>query len=330
MIAARNCSAPRRHDELALLDAREQGVHYRGHPFFACSAPLSQLEMMIADLVPRKSAPIVVFDGGEGSGAEKRRRKLRELGYTTSRCSTAARAAGKPPAASSSAASTCRPRRSASSSSTTTRRRASRARRAEAPARRGKQVVILDSRPFEEYQRMCIPGGIDRPGAELAYRVHDLVRDPHTLIVVNCAGRTRSIIGCQSLRNAGVAESRGRAEGRHDGLGARRLRVGEGRGSRAPAIRARGIGQAQAAAEQVAQRFGVEVRRRRKVHRWRADARPDHLPPRRAHARRVRGGPHRRLAPRAGRPARAGDRRVRRRAARARWCWSIRSACAPS
>jgi hypothetical protein len=22
--------------ELALLDVREQGVHYRGHPFFAC------------------------------------------------------------------------------------------------------------------------------------------------------------------------------------------------------------------------------------------------------------------------------------------------------
>jgi len=32
----------------------------------------------------------------------------------------------------------------------------------------------LDSRPFEEYHRMNIPGGIDVPGAELAYRVHDL------------------------------------------------------------------------------------------------------------------------------------------------------------
>ena len=51
---------------------------------------------------------------------------------------------------------------------------------------------------------MSIPGGIDVPGAELAYRVHDLAPDPGTLIVVNCAGRTRSIIGCQSLRNAGI------------------------------------------------------------------------------------------------------------------------------
>ena len=66
------------------------------------------------------------------------------------------------------------------------------------------KLVILDSRPFEEYHRMNIPGGIDVPGAELAYRVHDLAPDPDTLVVVNCAGRTRSIIGCQSLRNAGI------------------------------------------------------------------------------------------------------------------------------
>ncbi|HYN13186.1 MAG TPA: sulfurtransferase, partial [Burkholderiales bacterium] len=51
-------------EELALLDVREQGVHYRGHPFFACSAPLSRLELLIADLVPRRSAPTVLLDGG--------------------------------------------------------------------------------------------------------------------------------------------------------------------------------------------------------------------------------------------------------------------------
>ena len=53
--------------ELALLDVREQGVHYRGHPFFACSLPLSRLELRVGDLVPRKSAPLVLLDsGGEG------------------------------------------------------------------------------------------------------------------------------------------------------------------------------------------------------------------------------------------------------------------------
>ena len=69
-------------DELALLDVREQGVHYRGHPFFACSAPLSRLELMIGDLVPRRSVPVVVLDGGDEGLAEKAMSKLKALGYS--------------------------------------------------------------------------------------------------------------------------------------------------------------------------------------------------------------------------------------------------------
>ena len=68
--------------ELALLDVREQGVHYRGHPFYACSAPLSRLELMIGDLVPRKSVPIVVLDGGNEGLAEKSLAKLHQLQYS--------------------------------------------------------------------------------------------------------------------------------------------------------------------------------------------------------------------------------------------------------
>ena len=69
----------------------------------------------------------------------------------------------------------------------------------------GRKLVILDSRPLTEYRQMSIPGGIDVPGAELVHRVRDLAPEPETLVVVNCAGRTRSIIGAQSLINAGVA-----------------------------------------------------------------------------------------------------------------------------
>ena len=68
--------------ELGLLDVREQGVHYRGHPFFACSAPLSRLEMMLDDLVPRRSAPMVLLDAGNEGLAEKAQARRRELGYT--------------------------------------------------------------------------------------------------------------------------------------------------------------------------------------------------------------------------------------------------------
>lgn len=68
----------------------------------------------------------------------------------------------------------------------------------------GRDVVVVDSRPLEEYRMVSIPGASDCPGAELVLRVPGLLRSPDTTVVVNCAGRTRSIIGAQSLRNAGL------------------------------------------------------------------------------------------------------------------------------
>ena len=68
----------------------------------------------------------------------------------------------------------------------------------------GRNMAVLDSRTFGEFRRMAIPTAVSVPGGELVYRVGDLVPDPATLIVVNCAGRTRSILGAESLRRAGV------------------------------------------------------------------------------------------------------------------------------
>src|SRR5436309_11057617 len=67
---------------------------------------------------------------------------------------------------------------------------------------RGDKLVILDTRTPEEYQRFCIPGGRSVPGGELALRITDITKDlaPDTTIIVNCAGRTRSIIGTRVLQ----------------------------------------------------------------------------------------------------------------------------------
>ena len=65
-------------------------------------------------------------------------------------------------------------------------------------------VVVLDARRFEEYRTMSIPTALSVPGAELVYRVQAAAPSPSSLVVVNCAGRTRSIIGAQSLVNAGI------------------------------------------------------------------------------------------------------------------------------
>src|SRR5262249_32710656 len=68
----------------------------------------------------------------------------------------------------------------------------------------GRNVVVLDSRTQDEFVRMSIPTGISVPGGELVYRIGDLAPDRNTLVVVNCAGRTRSIMGAESLRRAGI------------------------------------------------------------------------------------------------------------------------------
>ena len=67
---------------------------------------------------------------------------------------------------------------------------------------RGDKLVILDTRTPEEYQRFCIPGGRSVPGGELALRITDITKDlaPDTTIIVNCAGRTRSIVGTRVLQ----------------------------------------------------------------------------------------------------------------------------------
>ncbi|MDF6715425.1 rhodanese-like domain-containing protein, partial [Escherichia coli] len=69
---------------------------------------------------------------------------------------------------------------------------------------RGDDVVVVDGRPVSEYLKMTIPSSICCPNGELGLRIRELVPDATTPIVVNCAGRTRSIIGAQTLINLGI------------------------------------------------------------------------------------------------------------------------------
>jgi rhodanese-related sulfurtransferase len=71
--------------------------------------------------------------------------------------------------------------------------------------KRGENMVIVDGRTWDEYRRFNIPGGASLPNGELVLHIDGLVKDPSTRIVVNCAGRTRSIIGAQTLIDWGIA-----------------------------------------------------------------------------------------------------------------------------
>ncbi len=71
---------------------------------------------------------------------------------------------------------------------------------------RGEKLVILDTRTPEEYQNFCIPGDRSAPNGELALHITDILKDldKDTTVIINCAGRTRSIIGTRILQRMGL------------------------------------------------------------------------------------------------------------------------------
>lgn len=68
----------------------------------------------------------------------------------------------------------------------------------------GKPVAVFDTRSFEEYARAHVPGSHATPGGEILAYFHQLVSSPDTHVVVTCAGRSRAVLGAQTLIDAGV------------------------------------------------------------------------------------------------------------------------------
>jgi len=189
--------------EIALIDLREEDPFARAHPLFAACLPLSRLELEVFDRIPRRDAPIVLYDDGEGL-VEPAAERLAALGYSDVRAlagglggwrdagyelfqdvNSYAKAFGE----------LVESRRHTPSFA---------AEELDALIKAKADIVVLDARRWDEYRTMNIPTGVSVPGAELVLRARDLAPDPATTIVVNCAGRTRSIIGAQSLINAGL------------------------------------------------------------------------------------------------------------------------------
>src|SRR4029453_3506990 len=119
----------------------------------------------------------------------------------------------------------------------------------------GTDMVVLDSRPLDEFQRVSIPTSVDVPGAELVLRVHDIAPKPDTLVVVNCAGRTRSIIGAQSLINAGVPNKVVALRNGTMGWSLAGFTPDSGKDNRAPEVSHGGLAWAQSATASVAKQL---------------------------------------------------------------------------
>jgi rhodanese-related sulfurtransferase len=189
--------------EVALLDVRREGDFGTDHVFSASNVPLSQLELRLPTVVPRRTAPIVLCDADDGLTSEAVT-VVSGMGYDAvsileggiyawahaghclfSGINVPSKAfgeyvehhAGTPHID---------------------------PRELYGLIQSDEDIAVLDSRPFDEYRAMSIPSAISCPGGELVYRFFENVPSAHTRVVVNCAGRTRSIIGAQSLIDAGV------------------------------------------------------------------------------------------------------------------------------
>jgi rhodanese-related sulfurtransferase len=190
-------------DEIAIIDTREEHEFAQGHPLFAAQIPLRRIEAEARWRIPRLETPIIVYDNGEGFAARAAVR-LQALGFTDVRelegglsgwrdaghelfedVNSYSKAFGE----------LVEHYRHTPSLA---------AEEVQALIREKADIAILDARRYDEYNTMSIPTGTSVPGAELVLRARAVAPDPDTTIIVNCAGRTRSIIGTQSLVNAGI------------------------------------------------------------------------------------------------------------------------------
>jgi rhodanese-related sulfurtransferase len=261
-------------EEIALLDVREAGQYADGHPFFAVPLAYSRLEIDIERLLPRRTVRVVLMDDGDGV-AERAARRAEGLGYTDVAImeggAPAWKAAGYtlfdgvnlPSKTFGELVELERhtPRISADD--------------LVAMQKRGDNHVIVDGRTFAEYQRFNIPGGISCPNGELALRIDTIAPDPKTRIVVNCAGRTRSIIGAQTLIDLGIPNEVVALENGTQGwfLAGYENERGASRKYPQPSLSAEKLGQRRARAAEHAARCGVRAVTAADVRAWLADPR---------------------------------------------------------
>lgn len=189
--------------ELALIDTSEAGLFGNGHVFQASNLPLSRLELLLPRLVPRTSTRLVIVAPDAGLALRARAVAV-ALGYSDIHLlqggSAAWQAKGKPLFQGVNVPSKAFAELVELAYHTPHLAPAEVAKLQHSQA----DLILLDSRTAAEHRRFHIPGAISCAGSELAARFHDLVPSPDTLVVVTCAGRTRGVMGAQTLINAGV------------------------------------------------------------------------------------------------------------------------------
>ena len=191
----------------AVFDVRERGEYNQCQIPDTTSLPRSQIEFRVAELVPDRDVQVIVYDEG-GARAPLALATLTRLGYQHVVILDGGLRAwqnqGRPTLAGVNVPSKAfgeRVHHERDVPDLTPEELKS-------LQDRSTDLVVLDVRTPEEYGRFCIPGGINVPGGDLILWVEELNRRKPTNVIVNCAGRTRSIIGAAALRRLGVSNVR--------------------------------------------------------------------------------------------------------------------------
>jgi rhodanese-related sulfurtransferase len=257
--------------EIALLDAREEMPFDLRHILMAACVPLGRLEVIVGDSVPRRGARVVWCDDGERL-AQRAAARMAGLGYQDVSVLTGGVAAWEDAGYRIYSGVHVPSKAFAEVVEHEAHTPWVDAVELNRMIHSGMDMVLFDSRSYEEFHNNSIPTAISVPGAELVYRFADLVPSADTTVVVNCGGRTRSIIGAQSLINAGVPNKVVSMQNGTQGWHLAGLPVLKGKTARAGAVSAAGHAAARACAARVAERFGVVSIDTATLAAWQAEA----------------------------------------------------------
>jgi rhodanese-related sulfurtransferase len=255
--------------EIALLDVREEGEFGEDHLLFATPLPYSRLELGIGALVPRKGVRIVLCDDGRSGIAQRAAGRLGALGYSDLAVLDGGihgwKAAGYVLFKGVNVPSKLFGEMVEHAYNTPRITAAQLVKMRES----GEDFALFDGRPVHEHHKMTIPGSTCCPNAELPYRVASMVKNPKTKIIVNCAGRTRSILGAQTLINFGVPNPVYALENGTQGWYLSDLQLEYGSSSQYPeVIDAAQLPAQQEAARKLMNRFNIRVVQAAEVNAW--------------------------------------------------------------
>ncbi|MFM7800686.1 MAG: rhodanese-like domain-containing protein, partial [Limnohabitans sp.] len=189
--------------EIALIDVREEHVYAQSHPLFAIQLPIGRIEVDAWKRIPRLLTPLVLLDNGEGLAVHAAL-LFQRIGYSDVRifqnglagwAANGGELFSDVNTPSKAFAECVEAQRKTPSFSVN---------EVKALIDSSADMVLWDTRRFDEFQSMSILGAVHVPGGELVLHARTLAPRATTRIVVYCDGRIRSILGAQSLINAGI------------------------------------------------------------------------------------------------------------------------------